>query len=82
MMLPTAEHFGKHMAMLDVRKSDKVVCYDTSPRNVFGFRTAWMFHAMGHPDVQVLDGGFEKWLKEGLPVESSEVDPEWYSYKL
>jgi len=27
---------------------------------------------MGHTNVQVLNGGFPKWLKEGRPVESTD----------
>ena len=29
---------------------------------------------MGHKKVKVLDGGFPKWVKEGLPVESCDRD--------
>ena len=50
-MMPTKVHFIDTLKRLDVRKSDKVVCYDTHFRNVYGFRVAWMFDSMGHPDV-------------------------------
>jgi thiosulfate/3-mercaptopyruvate sulfurtransferase len=48
-----------------------VVVYDTygimaSPR------TYWLFQEFGHEKVSVLDGGFPKWTKEGLPTESGE----------
>ena len=51
------------MKKLDVKLSDKVVLYDTSQRNVFGYRVAWMLQAMGHPDTHVLDGRYSAWVK-------------------
>ena len=67
-MLPTRDHFVHNMKRLDIKVTDKVVCYDTSPKNVYGFRAAWMFHVMGHQDVSVLDGGLLKWIFEQRPV--------------
>jgi len=63
MMLPNVEVFSKYMRRLDIRLSDRVVCYDTGERNMFGFRAAWMLEAMGHKKVQVLDGGLDLWVK-------------------
>ena len=70
-MLPSQSHFSKIMRNLGIKNSDHVVCYDTSPRNVFSHRVAWMFSAMGKHDVIVLDGGFEQWLALKLPVEAT-----------
>ena len=63
---------------------DQVVCYDTSPMQFFGFRVAWMMHAMGHPNVKVLAGGYPKWLKEKKPTEVDDLDAkkEDFAYKL
>ena len=74
MMLPPADHFRKVMQNLGVKKSHHVVCYDTSPRNVWGFRVAWMFSAMGHSNVQVLDGGFSKWNGKIGQTDESDFD--------
>ena len=57
-MLPNQIAFSNVMKKLNIKLSDMVVCYDTNPRNVYGYRAAWMFTAMGHNDVHVLDGGF------------------------
>ena len=46
------------MKKLGIRLCDKVVCYDTGSMQFFGYRAVWMFHAMGHNNVCVLDGGF------------------------
>jgi thiosulfate/3-mercaptopyruvate sulfurtransferase len=32
-------------------------------------RVWWMFRVFGHKDVAVLDGGINKWLAEGRPIE-------------
>ena len=74
MMLPPSDHFRTVMQNLGVKKSDHVVCYDTSQRNVWGYRVAWMFEAMGHPKVQVLDGGFAKWNGEVSQVNEDDFD--------
>ena len=81
-MLPSRDHFVFNMKRLDIKVSDKVVCYDTSPRNVYGFRAAWMFHAMGHKDVSVLDGGLLKWICEEKPVDEDEIEESDFNYKL
>lgn len=71
-MLPTAAFFTQVMKQLGVKKTDHVVLYDTWAMNMFGYRAAWMFQAMGHDRVRVLDGGFNKWVSEGQPVESTD----------
>ena len=89
-MMPNKTHFVDTMKRLDVKKSDKVVCYDTHFRNVYGYRVGWMLDTMGHPDVSVLDGGLIKWIEEGKEVVGSgqiadddfdyDVDPKKIAY--
>ena len=82
-MMPSDKQFADAMKRLNVRLSDKVVCYDTGAMQFFGFRAAWMFQAMGHDNVWVLDGGFPKWTAEGRPVEGDANGPsEGFEYKL
>ena len=83
-MMPSEQAFIGRMRVLGVRMSDHVVCYDAGAMQFFGHRAAWMFQAMGHPNVEVLDGGFPKWIKEGLPFESCHEDlkAEDFGYKL
>src|SRR5258708_12703296 len=38
-------------------------------------RVWWMFRAMGHKDVAVLDGGLPKWMSEGRPVTDDPTPP-------
>jgi thiosulfate/3-mercaptopyruvate sulfurtransferase len=45
-----------------------VICYDQN-NYLASARVWWMFRAMGHNDVSVLDGGFETWRAAGGAVE-------------
>jgi thiosulfate/3-mercaptopyruvate sulfurtransferase len=87
-MMPSEQQFIDTMKRLDVKLTDHVVCYDTgakgADRSFMGYRFAWMLKAMGHPNVQVLDGSQAKWQQEGRPVESTnaEANEEAFKYKL
>mmetsp|Transcript_32499 Transcript_32499/g.49728 ORF Transcript_32499/g.49728 Transcript_32499/m.49728 type:complete len:145 (+) Transcript_32499:2-436(+) len=70
-MLPSEKLFSDTMKRLNIKKTDKVVLYDTGSMQFFGYRAAWMFEAMGHPNTFVLNGGFAKWVKENKPIEST-----------
>jgi thiosulfate/3-mercaptopyruvate sulfurtransferase len=73
-MLPTTDQFGEAMERLGIGREDRIVVYDNSP-----IRTAargWFsLRHFGAPDVSILDGGFEKWLSEGRPIQSGEPAP-------
>ncbi|HYC98339.1 3-mercaptopyruvate sulfurtransferase [Brevundimonas sp.] len=73
-MLPSPGAFGARMGGLGLSETDHIVVYDT-----VGIRSSarawWMFHAMGAPRVQVLDGGLPKWRAEGRPVDSGPPAP-------
>jgi thiosulfate/3-mercaptopyruvate sulfurtransferase len=65
---PTPEQFTAECQKLGINKNNTIIVYDTlgiysSPR------AWWMFKAMGHSDVFVLDGGLPEWVKEGYPTE-------------
>ncbi len=66
-MLPAAELFEEEVRKLGVNKSSVIIVYDdvglyASPR------AWWMFRAMGHAQVAVLNGGLPKWVNEGRDV--------------
>lgn len=85
MMIPNEKEFIDRMICMGVKLTDTVVCYETGSFQFYGHRAAWMLDTMGHPDVRVLNGGLEKWMKEGRPVESSiEADTalDSFAYKL
>lgn len=64
-MMPTPEFFTNEMQKLGINKDSVVVVYDkvgvySSPR------AWWMFRAMGHTQVAVLDGGLPAWVNAGF----------------
>ena len=73
-MMPSAAHFSLIMKMLDVRKNDTVVVYDTAA-GWFANRAVFVLRAFGIKNVQVLDGGFKKWTSEGKAVVSCSRGP-------
>jgi thiosulfate/3-mercaptopyruvate sulfurtransferase len=68
-MLPSAADFGSAMERLGIGRNDRIIVYDNSP-----IRTAargwFMLRHFGARHVAILDGGLQKWLAEGRPVES------------
>ena len=71
-MLPSAGAFGMAMTALGVGRDDRIIVYDNSP-----YRTAargwFMLRHFGAERVAILDGGMQKWLCEGRPVESGQA---------
>lgn len=67
-MMPTPELFEQEVRALGVCRGSVIVVYDrigtyASPR------AWWMFKAMGHGQVAVLDGGLPAWIEAGLPCQ-------------
>jgi len=57
------------LSNIGVRKDNKVVFYD----NISGISAArgvWLLLYFSHEKVCMLDGGFEKWKREGYPIET------------
>jgi rhodanese-related sulfurtransferase len=50
-----------------VGSHSQVIVYDTSG-GAYAARLWWQLRFLGHTNVAVLDGGFQKWQKEGRPV--------------
>ena len=73
-MLPSPEKFSARVRKLGLGDGSKIVIYDTTPM-LGAARVWWMFRAMGHKDVAVLDGGLPKWLRENRPVTDDPTPP-------
>jgi thiosulfate/3-mercaptopyruvate sulfurtransferase len=71
-MYPDAERFAKEVSALGISSGDTVVAYDSGAW-VAAPRAWWMFLSFGHREVKVLDGGLQKWLREGRPTHSGKV---------
>lgn len=64
-MMPSAEFFTDEMRKLGINRDSAIVVYDDM--GIFSSpRAWWMFRAMGHGQVAVLDGGLPAWKKAGL----------------
>jgi thiosulfate/3-mercaptopyruvate sulfurtransferase len=64
--MPGADQFEREVRALGVSDSSAVVVYDRV--GIYSSARAWwMFRAMGHDRVAVLDGGLPAWAAAGLP---------------
>lgn len=72
--LPAPEAFAARLAGLGVDESKQVIAYDASG-GIYAARAWWMLRWLGHDRVAVLDGGWEKWLKENRPVSAAAPQP-------
>lgn len=65
--LPSPEVAAERFARLGIAADTQVVAYDQGP-GMYASRLWWMLRWLGHEAVAVLDGGFDKWRREGRPV--------------
>ena len=68
-MLPETKDWEKNLSRLGIENSDHIVIYDNS--DVYSSCRVWYtFLYFGHKTnlVSVLDGNFNKWVREGRPV--------------
>jgi thiosulfate/3-mercaptopyruvate sulfurtransferase len=68
-MLPSPERFADAMGSLGIGDETQVVAYSTA-NHWWATRLWWMLRVFGHDGACVLDGGFQKWQREGRPVQS------------
>jgi len=69
---PSAAQFEDDCKRLGINNTSTIVVYDhkgiyLSPR------VWWLFRAMGHENVFVLDGGFPDWLNHGNEIETKDT---------
>ncbi len=73
-MLPSEQDFGAAMAALGVDRDDRIIVYDNSTLRTAA-RGWFMMRHYGAQSVAILDGGFQKWQREGRPVEHGPATP-------
>jgi len=72
--LPSAETFTQEVRALGVSRESVIVVYDST--GIYSSpRARWMFQAMGHSQVAVLDGGLPAWVAAGHTVEPKSPRP-------
>ena len=59
--------FAALMESLGIGDNTLVVAYDNS-RSLYAGRLWWALQYYGHKQVKVLNGGWRKWMEEGLPA--------------
>ncbi len=69
-MLPSVEQFAAAMSQHGIGEGTRVVLYSVSSP-MWATRLWWMLRAFGFDNAAVLDGGWNKWLREGRPVSTS-----------
>ncbi|MDN3689316.1 sulfurtransferase [Cyclobacterium jeungdonense] len=70
--LPDPAEFGKTLGKLGISPESRVVIYDDKQGAMSAARLWWMLRAMGHQNVQVLDGGMQAAEAAGYPMGSGE----------
>lgn len=68
--LPDQKSIISKFSVWGISKSSQVVVYDQSDGSIAS-RLWWLLRYYGHIKVAVLDGGFQKWIKENLPIRST-----------
>ena len=66
-MTPPAAQFADIMASHGIADDSAVVLYNKG-FPMWSTRVWWMLRAIGFDNVAVLNGGYEKWMKEGRPT--------------
>ncbi len=65
--LPTEQEFTEMLQELGIDDSSTVICYDEWD-NHFATRFWWVLTYYGHEHVKLLDGGWQAWVSDGLPI--------------
>lgn len=73
-MLPAPDTFTAAMSRLGVGQGTRVVLYSTA-NPWWATRVWWMLRVFGFDDAAVLNGGWQKWSREGRPVETGPAQP-------
>jgi thiosulfate/3-mercaptopyruvate sulfurtransferase len=73
-MLPSAEAFAAAMGRVGVGDDSRVVIYSTTTPQ-WASRVWWMLRNYGFDNAAVLNGGFQKWAREGRAIETGPARP-------
>lgn len=68
-MLPQRAAFEAAMRRFGIGNRSRVVTYSTTTPQ-WATRVWWVMRSFGFDNAAVLDGGFQKWAREGRPVET------------
>ena len=72
--LPSMQMFAQVMSRLGITNDTQVVCYATA-NHWWATRMWWMLRVFGHDKASVLNGGFQKWAREGRAIAVGQGKP-------
>jgi thiosulfate/3-mercaptopyruvate sulfurtransferase len=72
--LPSPEACARVFGRLGIGERSQVVAYDQGS-GAYAARLWWMLRWLGHDAVAVLDGGYDRWLREGRPIATDAPAP-------
>ena len=73
-MRPSAAAFAAAMSRFGVGEGTRVVIYSTTTPQ-WATRVWWLLRTFGFDNAAVLDGSWQKWSREGRPVETGPARP-------
>lgn len=73
--LPDVNVFAGFVGNLGITPSTHVVVYDDKSGANAAARFWWMLRALGHEKIQVVDGGLDAMIRQGLPMTSTPHTP-------
>ena len=73
-MKPSAEAFAAAMGRFGVGERSRIVIYSTTTPQ-WATRVWWLLRVFGFDNAAVLNGGFQKWSREGRAIETGPAGP-------
>ncbi len=73
--LPAPEAFAGLLTRLGITPQSHIVVYDDKAGANSAARLWWMLKAIGHPQVQVLNGGLQAAINHGVTLSTEETTP-------
>ncbi len=70
--LPPSDELQRTFSRFGIDATTQVVAYDAGD-GMYASRLWWLLRWMGHDAVALLDGGFAKWVADGRPTETGEM---------
>jgi len=68
-MRPSPEQFAASMRRFGVNETTRIITYSTA-NAWWATRVWWLLREFGHDNAAVLDGGWQKWVREKRPIET------------
>src|SRR5918999_6553376 len=79
--LPHPATFALRLGALGIDSTKQVIAYDASG-GCYAARLWWMLRWAGHTAVAVLDGGWQAWIEQQLPVSAGNPSIQPTAYTL